>query len=133
MKSSFAEVGFESTDVLNNMGTMFLFYIGYLFLMPLRRMLGKCKDCSPRVSSLNWRLKHYLYYGSLITGLFQGFVVLAISVLIGIYKLNFDSFGDKVQSCAAIFFAFFLVAAPCVLIWKTAKNFDNLKDYRFKS
>ena len=128
MRENFAELGFDSTYILNIMGTMALYFVCYLLLMPLQWMIAKCKDCSPRIFTLNWRLTHYLYYSSLIMVLFEGCLVIAIGVQIGLYNLNFDTFGSRFQACSAIFFAVFLVAAPCMLIRKAVKNFKNLKD-----
>ena len=54
--------------------------------------------------------------------------MIAIGVQIGLYNLHFDTFGSGFQACSAIFFAVFLVVAPCMFIRKAVKNFKNLKD-----
>ena len=43
LTQSFADLGFESPYVLNNTGSMVLFYLGYLFLILLQKTLEKCK------------------------------------------------------------------------------------------
>ena len=53
MRENFGELGFGSTYILNNMGTMALYFVCYLLLMLLQWMLAKCKDCSPRIFTLN--------------------------------------------------------------------------------
>lgn len=126
LTQSFADLGFESPYVLNNMGSMVLFYLGYLFLILLQKTLEKCKRRSQRVATANRYLKRSLYYNPLITGLYQGYSVIALSVTLGFYKIYWDSYGASIQSTMCICFAVLLVVAPAILFEINVRNFDSL-------
>ena len=54
--------------------------------------------------------------------------MLALSVLIGFYSLNWDSYGTSIQSASCLFFAVLLIVAPAILLKITVRDFDKLGD-----
>ena len=128
MTKGFEELGFESVYILNNMGTMTIFFIGYPALILLQKVLQRCKGSSKRAARVNQFLKKSLYYSSLVNGIYEGFSVIAVGVLIGLYHIRFDSYGTSLQSGACILFAIVLTGVPCLIIWHAERHFTRLSD-----
>ena len=54
--------------------------------------------------------------------------MLALSVLIGLYNLNWDTPGTSVQSVFCLFFGVLIIVVPVRLLWVTLSDFDKLGD-----
>lgn len=65
-------------------------------------------------------------------GVYEGYWVISIGVLIGMYHLNFDTYGSSVQSVTCILFAVVLVVIPCLVISDASGNFLELGSRRMK-
>ena len=81
---NFEELGMESTYVLNNLGTLILFYITYpvlLLLYPVFYIFRKCSRCCKDIKK---RLKIKLFYSMLIVGILESYAVLALCCIIGL-------------------------------------------------
>ena len=91
---NFNELGFESRYMLNNLGTMVVFYILYPLLMILQAgLFNKCR----RVCNCCWRtnkkLKRLLYYELFITVMLESYAIISLCVLIGLPIVTFTSPG----------------------------------------
>ena len=123
-----ADLGFESDYIINNLGTIFFFFLSYPFVILLQMALQRCENSSSRVARVNRYLKQSLYYNSFITGLNEGYSVLALSVMIGLYNLKWDTPGTSIQSVCCLFFGILIIVAPARLLWVTLLDFDRLGD-----
>ena len=74
---------------------MGFFFLSYPFFILLQMALQRCERCSNRVARVNRYLKRSLYYNSFIGGLQEGYSVLALSVFIGLFNLNWDTVGSS--------------------------------------
>lgn len=91
-----------------------------------------CRNCSDRAGSLSNFLDKALYYSFIIRGLFEGYQVITLSVLIGLYHLSFDTTGTKVMSYACLTLGLLLLLAPYLIICYFLANFENLNDRRLR-
>ena len=123
-----ADLGFESDYIINNLGTIFFFFLSYPFAILLQLALQRCEKSSERVARANQYLKRSLYYNSFITGLNEGYSVLALSVLIGLYNLNWDTPGTSIQSFFCLFFGVMIIVVPARLFWVTLFDFAELTE-----
>ena len=64
----------------------------------------------------------------MIRGLYEGFSVIAVSVMIGLHHLSFDSYGNWLQSGACILFTIVVTTIPCLIIWHAERHFTRLND-----
>ena len=115
------------------MGTLIFFIPVYFLFVLIQKILQRCQGSSQRVDKANRYLKQSLYYKALITGVLESYQMLTLSVMIGLYSLNWDSIGTSAQSAACLFFAVFLIVAPAKLIWTTARNFDSLGEKKMQT
>ena len=134
LNDGFEELGFESVYVLNNVGTMTIYFISYPVLLLLLMALKGCESRNNlRVAKVQRSLRKYLFYNSLITALLEGCSVISLSVLIGLQNLRFDSFGMTIQSAACIFFGVFLVVTPLLLFVRTLCSSKHLTEEEMES
>lgn len=52
--------------------------------------------------------------------------MIALSVIIALYDLNWDTFGTSLQSVACFCFCFVIIVVPVVLMKVMIKNFSRL-------
>ena len=80
--------------MLNNLGTMVVFYIIYPLLMVLQAsVFNKCRRCCNCCWRTNRKLKRLLYYELFITVILESYAIISLCVLIGLPILTFDSVG----------------------------------------
>ena len=64
----------------------------------------------------------------MVKGLYAGYSVISVGVLIGLYHLRFDSYGTALQSGTCILFALVITGFPCLIIWHAERYFPRLND-----
>ena len=107
--------------------------MSFPLLALIQLVLEKCKKRSSRVSKANSQLKNALYYRSVITVVQEGYLMFAISVLIGLYNLDFSSAGKTVHSTFTIIFAVLIVVIPVLMIRHALTNFEKLNKEDMKA
>ena len=114
--ANFEELGMESTYILNNLGTLILFYVTYpLFLLmyPVLYIFRNCCNCCKTRQS-KWKSK--LFYNMLIVGVMESYAVLALCCIVGLQFLDFSSWGLIVQSGTCIAFSVLVVVSPILVV-----------------
>ena len=120
------ELGFESRYMLNNMGTMIIFYIIYPLLVLLHRISKKLKrfTCCRKTKQC---LKNSLYYNILIVVVFESYALVALCCIIGLTALKFNSIGVAIQSSICIAFTLWIIIAPILIIREGVHSIETLK------
>ena len=129
---SFKELGFESRYMLNNLGTMLIFYALYPVSMLLQLFLSRCCRCIHCFDRIRKKLKHMLYFKMIITVVFESYAIVALSCIVGLQNLNYGSAGLKVQLWSCIVFTVFIFLFPALILGYLSRNFANLHDKRIK-
>ena len=120
------DFGFESCYILNNMGTMILFYITYSLLMLVQYCLRRCRNVCSCASINSRKLHNHLYFSLLLTTVFESYSLVILTCLIAIPSISFDSWGLFVQSAVCIAFTSSFLTAPFFLIQKLVRNMELL-------
>ena len=81
---NFEELGFESKYVLNNLGTMLIFYLLYPILMLLHSILLRLCQCTLCCKRIQKSLQNLIYYKLIITVVFESYAIVAISCFVGL-------------------------------------------------
>ena len=97
------------------MSTIFFFYLAYPALMIIHWVLKKCCKCTLCCRKFQRSLQNDLYYNLLITTIFESYLVVALTVLIGLQILDFSSTGLIVQSASCIIFTVLALLMPIVM------------------
>ena len=87
------ELGFESRYILNNMGTMLIFYIVYPVCMLVERIAYRLKNRYLCCRNTQRYLKTNLYYSSLIVVIFESYALVALCCLIALPEIDFSTIG----------------------------------------
>ena len=124
---NFENIGLESMYVLNNMGTMVLFYVAYPLFMLFEWVCKKCRESCLCCLRLHRKVKRALYYSALLTGMFESYSLLAVCCFIALPVLSFGSYGEIVQSAVCIFFTIFIFTGPYIVIKFVASRYQILK------
>lgn len=133
VSDNFEELGFESKYMLNNMGTMLIFYLIYPVFM-LAHWMTKRKLCRTQLCCKKFEesLKHFIYFKLIITVIFESFAIVAISCLIGLQVIDFGSAGLSVQSLTCIFFLVLITVMPVLMLSHVNHHFARLNDQLIK-
>ena len=82
--ANFEELGMESTYMLNNLGTLALFYIAYPVLLVLYPVIYIFRNCCLCCRNIKSKMKSKLFYNMLIVGVMESYAVLALCCIIGL-------------------------------------------------
>ena len=110
------------------MGTMIIFYLIYPLLMLLQRCLQRCRYCCRCAKKNSRNLYDTLYFPLLLTTVFESYSLIALSCLIAIPVLSFDSWGLSVQSAACLTFMVSFLTLPFALLLYLAIKMDLLSE-----
>ena len=126
---NFEELGFESKYMLNNLGTMLIFYLLYPILMLVNLILEKFCTCARCCKKAQKRLEQLIYFKLLITVVFESYAIVALSCFVGHQILEYSSTGLTIQSVSCITFTVFILLMPMLMFRHVAHNFAKLQDY----
>ena len=113
--SNFEELGFGSRYMINNLSTIFFFYLAYPALIIIHWVLKRCCNCTLCCRKFQRSFEHQIYFNLIITTIFESYSALALSVLIGLQILDFSSTGLIVQSASCIIFTVLALLMPIVM------------------
>ena len=132
-KQNFEELEISSIYTLTNMGTMTLVYLSFPLLVLLQMAIGKwCKQRHLKAYRVNKSLKRSLYFSYVLRATYEGYSVIALSTMIGLTAMSYDSFGLTVQAVFSLVSLCLLVIGPYLLLAFLAANFNNLTASKFK-
>ena len=89
----FEQLGFESKYVLNNMGTMAIFYLVYMLLMIIQKCIHSGRHTCNCAKNMSRSLRHLLYYNLILTTVFESYSIICICCLIAYTDLSYSSWG----------------------------------------
>ena len=113
--------------MLNNLGTLLIFFIIYPLLVLVYYLLLPFKKCCKCCKRMNQKLNKDLFYGMIITGIVESYATLSLCCLVSLYTpLQFTSYGLIVQAVSCLIFALIVVFMPVFIIRVFTKNFESL-------
>ena len=97
INEKFDTLGLETLYFINNVGSFVFVMIFYLLALLVYFILACAGKLSQKAKQLSIRLGAKLFWSSLITVVFQSFLIVTFCAFILIkYNLNFDSLGLKI-------------------------------------
>ena len=85
INTNFETIGFESSYFLNNMGTMFLFYMFYILCILVKLILQPfATKHHKRIKKFYRKLRNHVIWGSLITLINETYAIIMLSILINL-------------------------------------------------
>ena len=109
------------------MGTMFIFYMIYLFCLILTPCLQACRSTCRCMARTSTKLSESIFWSTLVTLMNESYMIIVVCVLINIQILSWDSLGLQVMSVLCAVFLFLSVALPIIFVSTLRRNFDDLK------
>jgi len=130
-RTNLQTLGFESILMLHNMGSLLLFFAFYPVALLFTWLCSKV-TCSQSVREWGVEQQKKLRYGFLISLVTEAYSVMAISCCIHFKYMAWNSFGNTVESLAALACAGLLIAVPLFIATFINKNFEHLEEKEFK-
>ena len=90
---NFNELGLGTRYILNNLGTLLIFFLAYPALIILYRIVFMFRNCCLCCKKIQLKMKRDLFYGMILTGIIESYATLALCCLVSFYTLRFDSYG----------------------------------------
>ena len=131
--ANFESVGFESQYFMVNIGTMIVFYLIYTTALIISNALHPCANYKhKKVRSCSRRLDRKIYWGTLITLLFETYQIVTVCVLLNMKILKITSVGQAVMSSLCIFFFLLTFIVPVFYLCKVGLNFKEITEKKYK-
>jgi hypothetical protein len=133
IKANFAQLGYSSKYMSNNLGSIFVIILVVNLLLLLIYMLDSCK--CPFAQKVNNMLKQKLLWNFVIRLVIESYLSLGFSVYFNLRFSHgrFSYLGSWVNYFYAVSFAAVLIGAPLFVICFYCYNFKRLKDEHFES
>jgi|LauGreDrversion4_2_1035121.scaffolds.fasta_scaffold248766_2 hypothetical protein len=119
----FDNLGMSSKYSIRNMGSTFIFFIGYLFLY-LLLLISYCLN----MKKVYGYLKSILIWNGGLRFLIQQYLSIFLSSCINLSTINMKSNGDAVSTITALTIFFLCLALPyiiCTIILANEKNLNS--------
>jgi len=126
VNENYNAVGFESVYFINNMGTLFIFFLLYPIALLIEFILRKLAKRSFAVEKVHQSIKGKVYWSAIITLIFESYSMITICCLIHFEYMSFAGPGYVIQSLLAIFSFLALVWFPYHSTKMFIKNFKFL-------
>ena len=111
-----------------NLGTMFVFYLIYIFIaMFIAPSLLCCRTRSKRIKKCSKKLNKAVYWGVLLTLLNESYIIAIVCVMINLKIFSMDSLGLQIMSISGAVFITLAVLIPTTIITYLLVNFKHLK------
>ena len=109
------------------MGTMFIFYMIYLFCLILTPCLQACRNTCRCMERTATKLSESIFWSTLVTLMNESYMIIVVCVLINIPIFSWDGLGLQIMSVLCAVFLFLTVALPIIFVSTLRRNFDDLK------
>ena len=123
---NFNELGLGTRYMLNNLGTLLIFFLVYPTLVIFYRFIFLFRNCCLCCKRIQLKLKRDLFYGMILTGIIESYATLALCCLVSFYTLRWDSYGQIIQSASCFIFAAIVVYMPIFIYRIFTNNFESL-------
>ena len=109
-----AEIGYESTFIVPNSGTLLLFAAIFAVLLAISLLITKLVK-SGKIHNFVRKKREMFFWGGLIDYLNESFIVLSISVCINSSHLTFDTFSIGFNIILAALIGLLLLIGPIII------------------
>lgn len=132
INEKFDTLGLETLYFINNVGSFIFVMVFYLLALLVYFILACVGKLSQKAKELSMKLGAKLFWNSLITVVFQSFLIVTFCAFILIkYNLNFDTLGLRIQTITGLISmtGYFLI--PVISIIQLLTNFEKTTDRKF--
>ena len=84
---NFNELGLGTRHMLNNLGTLFIFFIVYPLLVLLYYLVHPFRNCCRCCKRIDKKLERDLFYSMILTGIIESYATLALCCLVSFPSL----------------------------------------------
>ena len=125
-------VGFETSQFISNVGTFILFIVFYVLLIVCYIIMLPSTRCSKNMRSLNNKLGALIFWNKLVVAIIESVLIISFCCFILLkYNLEFDTFGEKVESWLAIGCIIGYIMIPAIATIQLLRNFDLADEKNF--
>ena len=112
---------------------MACFFIVYFFTLLLTLLVGIfASKSNKRVHKCHRAMKGKIFWGSLITLIYESYQIVIVCLLINLKILSYETSGLKAMSAFCIIFLTLAIVLPIAFIVKLVRNFNRLRNKKFK-
>jgi len=132
--TEFGELGYETSNIILNMGTVFIIVICNVIafgLIYLLRILSRvcCKDQLMKQSK---KLYDSLVWNGIIRLVLEGYLEFALSCFLGFVYFHRNTAGDIFSLIILFFSSFMLTVFPLIIIVQIVKNRSKMTEDKFQ-
>eukprot|EP00352_Strombidinopsis_acuminata_P009666 CAMPEP_0176349552 /NCGR_PEP_ID=MMETSP0126-20121128/8747_1 /TAXON_ID=141414 ORGANISM="Strombidinopsis acuminatum, Strain SPMC142" /NCGR_SAMPLE_ID=MMETSP0126 /ASSEMBLY_ACC=CAM_ASM_000229 /LENGTH=212 /DNA_ID=CAMNT_0017698993 /DNA_START=215 /DNA_END=853 /DNA_ORIENTATION=- len=130
---SFGELGYETNNIILNMGTVFIIFLINLvafMCMGLLRLIKRC-CCEARFGRWHDKLHDAFIWNGVIRFVLEGYLEFAIICFLNFIHLYTETIGDKISAVLSAFFTFMLTIFPIVIMVVIIKHRKDMTSEEF--
>mmetsp|Transcript_23308 Transcript_23308/g.22916 ORF Transcript_23308/g.22916 Transcript_23308/m.22916 type:complete len:400 (+) Transcript_23308:2791-3990(+) len=131
LNSNFYDMGYESLNIITNLGSNFLFLAIILVLYLVHCLLKACRNLSKGNKLVYEFSSKHLFYSLILRFLLENYLTYSICALLHIKMLMFDNSSNTFASVMALISSGFLLLFPVFVTLFLLVNFQKLPEEGF--
>ena len=120
---SFTKMGYKSESSIENLGSMFMYFGGSLCLLGFVLLIRFLKNRSQFINKVYTYLAKIIFWNLILRMFLEGYIEYAITSLINIYKLEWDTRSNSFSSVFSIVIFTLIFIFPFIvwyILWKNS-------------
>jgi hypothetical protein len=128
----FQQTGYETSNLLKNLGLLLLAVIGVLCLVVLIWLMRFAAKRFPIVDKIQTMISRKLFFNSILRGLLEAYLKFGISTWIAVKAFNIDERDDIINAWMTILMTSFVMGFPVFIYVFLRRNAEKLQLEDFK-